>query len=349
MANFRPELSLSGVLDEDLLRRVTTTSFGDIPDDLPDEHRFIVSSIRAATQASDMQSLCVFVYSEAAMAETSKDGFTRIAHMQDGHGSLSGSIIATNHSANNGMLRRCEDSSPEEIINELEGLELGERCAVFWDPTPRVATIYPKGVSDFEHHLRVVYPSGDTHITRDEIVNALDITYEKNLKNTSGHTIRLWSGEELIRRAEDELERHIKGQLTMYFAGYQRKVIILAQTSTAAGRSDLIFVQHLATTGPNMAGVLELKVLRGPETNNIENAREGLSQGYFYRQEVGLRFAILALYDVARSPSSNVSGLLEGQCEDHIAKVLVRRYPIYNSPHSWRQAGGPGAPTATQE
>ena len=97
------------------------------------------------------------------------------------------------------------------------------------------------------------------------VCSALDLTYNENLKNPSAHTIRLWTKEGLISKAEDEIERHIKGQLTMFFLGHQRRVKILSQTNTNAGRADLIFLQNFSPVAPSMMGVLELKVLRGPE------------------------------------------------------------------------------------
>ena len=57
----------------------------------------------------------------------------------------------------------------------------------------------------------------DTDLTRDEVNSALTIAYEENLKTPSAHTARLWVKLTLVERAEDELERHIKGQLTTFF------------------------------------------------------------------------------------------------------------------------------------
>ena len=171
----------------------------------------------------------------------------------------------------------------------------------------------------------------------------MDITYNENLKNPSAHTIRLWPKLTLVERAEDELERHIKGQLTMYFIGSHRPVKILSQTSTDAGRCDLVFLQRQKIGGPRIMGVLELKVLRGPETKNKKVTKEGLSQGFYYRQALGLPFAILALFDVAVPPTENLHEVLSNQFDEHLEMVFVIRYPIYNSPKAWResQASGP--------
>jgi len=61
-----------------------------------------------------------------------------------------------------------------------------------------------------------------------------------------------------------------------------------------------------------MLGVLELKVLRGPAPEDKEATREGLSQAYFYRRDLELPFATLALFDVAEPPSNEVAPLLDG-------------------------------------
>ncbi len=87
-----------------------------------------------------------------------------------------------------------------------------------------------------------------------------------------------------------------------------------------------------------MMGVLELKVLRGPETKNKADTREGLSQGYHYRQDLDLPFAILALFDVAIPPLDDLTGILSEQLREHLQAVLVVRLPIYNAPRAWRDS-----------
>ena len=339
--NSLEELS-NDVLKRGLLRAVASENLDAIPDEFSDQDRFIVSGIRAAAGRADVPAMCAFVYSEAPSSETVQFGFVRIAHMQDGHGSIEGCIIATNQDANNGMRRPCKLRTPEEIMNELEELGFGERCTVIWDPSARVATTYPNGVSASDKNVRNVIDSSDADLSQDEVCIALDRTYNENLKNPSAHTIKLWSGNNLIHRAEDEIERHIKGQLTMFFAGHQRRIKILSQINTNAGRADLIFLQRLTARGPCMIGVLELKVLRGPEAKDKKDTEEGLSQGYYYRNDLNLPFAILALFDVAVPPSNNVAVLLDNQLPEHLESVRVSRYPIYNSPKAWRDAQGSG-------
>ena len=87
-------------------------------------------------------------------------------------------------------------------------------------------------------------------------------------------------------------------------------------------------------------GVLELKVLRGPAAKDSEATTEGLSQGYYYRKDLGLPFATLALFDVANPPSDDAAPLLTGQSALHVAEVRVKRYPMYDSPKAWRDGGG---------
>ena len=199
-------------LKRDLLQAVASEDLDVIPDEFSDQKRFILSGIRAAARRADVSAMCAFVYSEAPSPETVQFEFSRIAHMQDGHGSIGGCIIATNQDANNGMYRSCQSCTPAEIMDEIEELGFGERCAVIWDPNVRAATIYPDGVLVSDSHVRNVIASRDADISQDEVCVALDHAYNENLNNPGGHTIRLWSSQnELIHRAEDEIERHLKG------------------------------------------------------------------------------------------------------------------------------------------
>ncbi len=323
---------------EDILARVALEDLDSVPDEFDPPERFVVNSIRAAIRRPDLSSTCAFVYSEAPKADTIELDFFQIFHMQDGHGELSGYIVVTNQDANNGMCRSCSQHSLGQIMDELERMELHEQCTVIWDPTVRVATIYPSGVASSEDHIRKPVRVVDTDLSRDEVHIALKLTYEENLKNPSAHTARLWTKLTLIERAEDELERHIKGQLTAYFLDRKRPIKILNQTPTNVGRCDLLFLQRHSTGGPTIKGVLELKVLRGPETKNYEHTREGLSQGFHYHVELGLPFAILALFDVAEPPSDDLETVLTGQPDEHVQAVLVTRFPIYSSPKAWRDS-----------
>ena len=326
------------------LLAVVSENLDTVPDDLPSDIRFVVGSIRAVARRADVLSLCAFFYTDAPLPETRGFGFSLIAHMQDGHGNIDGCLIATNQDANNGMHRRSASCTPAEFIDELEEMHFGNRCAVIWDPAARVATIYPQGVSDSSCHVRHEIASSAADLSQDDVCAALDRTYNDNLKTPSAKTVRLWIKTRLIEQVEDEIERHIKGQLSMFFAGRKKRIKILSQTNTAAGRSDLMFFQRTVGGGPRAIGVLELKVLRGPVTKDKEVTREGLSQGYHYRFELELPFATLALFDVAVPPSRDVEVLLDGQEAGQIAEVRVRRYPLYHSPKAWRDVGGPTMP-----
>ena len=322
----------------ELLALVASQDLDTVPDEFDPSERFVVNSIRVATRHPNLSAMCAFVYSEAPQPDTVELGFTRIAHMQDGHGELSGHIVATNQDANNGMSRLCKHPSPNEIMEELEEISLQDRCTVIWDPERSVATIYPAGVGSPDDHVRKPVSIIDADLSRDEVNAALNSTYEENLKTPSARTAKLWVKFTLIKPAEDELERHIKGQLTMFFVGRRRPIKILSQTNTDVGRCDLLFLQRRSTGGPIMMGVLELKVLRGPETKNQTDTREGLSQGYHYHKELGLPFAILALFDVAESPSDDLASVLSDQPSEHVEAVLVLRYPLYSSPKVWRDS-----------
>ena len=335
MADASPIQSQPGPFRNDILALVASQDLDTVPDEFDPPERFVINSIRAATRRSDLSSMCAFVYSEAPRPDTIELGFSRIAHMQDGYGELSGYIVATNQDVNNGMSRLCSQASPNRIMEELEEMSLHERCTVIWDPKSSVATIYPSGVASPDDHIRKPINVVDTDLTRDEVNSALTIAYEENLKTPSAHTARLWVKLTLVDRAEDELERHIKGQLTTFFLGRQRPIKVLSQTNTDVGRCDLLFLQRRPTGAPTMMGVLELKVLRGPETKNKADTREGLSQGYHYRQDLDLPFAILALFDVAIPPSDDLTGVLSEQLREHLQAVLVVRLPIYNAPRAW--------------
>jgi len=222
------------VLKAGLLRAVAAENLDTIPDEFPDDARFALASIRAVAKRNDVLTICAFVYSEAASSETKPRGFARVAHMQDGHGSLDGCLIVTNRDANNGMQRSCATCTSAAIMDELEELGFGNPCTVIWDPKERVATIYPAGVASDNDHIRNVITASETDLDQDEVCVALDRTYKENLCNPSGRTIKMWSQGSLISRAEDEIERHIKGQLSMFFAGRRRRIKILSQTNMTA-------------------------------------------------------------------------------------------------------------------
>jgi hypothetical protein len=118
---------------------------------------------------------------------------------------------------------------------------------------------------------------------------------------------------------------------------------VLSQTNLTAGRTDLMFLQKQHVGAPSLSGIVELKVLRGPLAEDRSATTEGLSQGYYYRREVEVPFATLALYDVSSAPTNDTAPLLEGQDDDHVSVVRVRRFPIFDSPKAWRDAGGPTA------
>ena len=338
MADASANPTLPDRFRDELLALVATQDLDAIPDEVDPTERFVINSIRAATRRQDLSAMCAFVYSEAPRPDTIELGFTRIAHMQDGYGELAGYIVATNQDANNGMSRLCNQPLPDRIMEELEELSLHDRCTVIWDPDRSVATIYPFGVASPDVHVRKPVSVVDADLSRDEVKSALQITYEENLKTPSARTAKIWAKLTLVERAEDEFERHIKGQLTMFFLGRQRPIKILSQTHTDVGRCDLIFLQRRPTGGPTMMGVLELKVLRGPQANDTADTAEGLSQGYHYHRELGLPFAILALFDVSNSPTDDLTNVLASQPSEYVQAVLVVRLPIYKSPRAWRDS-----------
>lgn len=331
------------ILKEALLRRVASEDIDSIPDDLPDTSRFLVSTVRAAMRKTPACSLCVFVHSSAPTADGRPHGFVRVFHMQDGHGDIDGHIVLTNRDAINGTRRQLSKPTIDAAMDDLESMGLGSKQTLIWDGQNNVATFYPKGTTGDTEHARYVIAPSTSDVTQDEVCKVLNTAYNDNFKNPSAHTVRLWVRGKLVSKAEEEIERHLKGQLSIYFVAKSRRVKIIPQTNTDVGRTDLIFLQRPATGsphGPEMVGVLELKVLRGPASQDWSVTTEGLSQGFYYRDDLELRFATLALYDVGSAPSHDVAPLLKDQDPEHVAVVRTRRFPMYKSPKAWRDAGG---------
>lgn len=336
--------TLSGTaLKATLLQAVVAEDLDQIPPDFENQARFVICAVRAVARRPDGAGLTVFVYSDAPMSEGKPHGFSRIMHMQDGHGVVAGMTILTSRDANNGASRANGTGTLESLIDELEVLSLDGRTTVIWDVAARTATVYPDGTINDQVHIRFLVPQSDEELTQDDVCEALNTAYNDNLKNPSGHTAKLWNKGKLISTAEDEIERHLKGQIALFFAGRARPIRVLSQTNTSAGRTDLILIQKGPVGGPRLGGVVELKVLRGPLASDRDVTTEGLSQGFTYREELEMPFSTLALYDVAESPSDDATPLLSGQHPLHVAAVRVRRFPIFNSPKAWRDAGAPKA------
>ncbi|MEQ1726244.1 MAG: hypothetical protein ABL882_09995 [Sphingopyxis sp.] len=331
------QLSVSASKEE-LLRAVAAEDIDQIPLEFGDHARFLVCAVRAVAKRADQCDICVFVHSDAPRADAESHGFSRISHMQDGNGELADRIVLTNRDAYNGFAYQVANGTIDTLIDEIERLSFGTKMAVIWDGQARVATFYPEGVASETVHNRLSVPVDDGDLSQDEVCAALNLIYQDNLSNPSGRTLKLWSDGKLIRAAEDEIERQIKGQMYTYFAGQSRPIKVLSQTHTTAGRCDLVLAQKQQNGKLQLSGVIELKVLRGPQAKDIESTKEGLSQGYHYRMELGLPFATLALFDVSASPNNDDSILTKDQHADHVAEVRVRRFPIYNSPQAWRNA-----------
>lgn len=323
---------------EELLRAVAAEDIDQIPPEFDDQARFLVCAVRAVAKRLGQCDICAFINSDAPRADGEQSGFSRISHMQDGNGELASRIVLTGRDANNGYQRQTGTSTIDGLMDEIEQFSFGNRLAVIWDGNARVATLYPDGIANPSLHIRFMIPSDGGDLSQDEVCAALDVIYNDNLKNPSGRTAKLWIKGKLTSTAEDEIERHIKGQMSLYFAGQTRPIKVLSQTHTTAGRCDLVLAQKQQNGKLQLAGVLELKVLRGPERNDIASTTEGLSQGYHYRKELGLPFATLALFDVSTSPSNDHQPLVASQNADHVTEVRVRRFPIYDSPQAWRIA-----------
>ncbi|MDQ0466737.1 hypothetical protein QO010_004533 [Caulobacter ginsengisoli] len=343
MAETLAEQLNGSALKEMLLQAVAAEDLDHIPLDFDDQARFILSAVRAVAHREEACDLCALIYSDAPLADGAQGGFARIVHMQDGHGSMSGKMVLTGRDANNGSCHPLSDKTILAAIEQIEAAGFGSRATILWDGVARSATVYPEGVSGDAIHQRFLVPVSDDDLTQDDLCEVLNIAYDDNLKNPSGGTVNLWTKGKLVSKAEDEIEKVLKGQIGMYFLGKSRPVKVLRQTNTAAGRTDLILTQKPPSGGLRLVGVLELKVLRGPETADHAATEEGLSQGHFYREDIHVPFATLALYDVGNPPSGDTAPLLIGQNPDHLATVRVRRFPIYNSPSAWRKAGGPKA------
>jgi len=258
--------------------------------------------------------------------------------MQDGHGDLDGSAVLTSRDANNGALRALENPTILRLMDLLEECGLRDRLTVFWDGGARSATVYPNGIADDLEYIRFVVPIANDDVTQDDVCEFLNLAYNDNLKNPSGHTIKLWRDSKLIVQAEDEIERHLRGQMAIHFAGRPKRVKVLHQMSTTAGRTDLVLVQIPPGKKPELLGVIELKVLRGPAGDDLKVVIKGLSQAFEYRDDIKMPFATLALYDVTANPTADMSAIEPSLDANQKNLVRIRRFPIFNSPEAWRQS-----------
>lgn len=333
------EIDLDGsTLDASLLKSVVLKEIDQIPSDFDDQRRFLLAATRAAATRPYDKGFCIFIYSECAANEAGEQGFQRIAHIQDGYGELISNFVLTNRDANNGMRREFSATDPAEIFTELESTGFGGHCTVVWDASCRTASFYPNGVEDDSEMERFIVPA-DKELSQDEVCAVLDEAYRDNLNNPSGGTIKLWKKNSLIPRAEEVIESHLRGQISMFFRAQKRPIIVQAQVPTQAGRTDLMFLQRtLKGDGPTVQGVLELKVLRGPVSKDKKDTADGLKQGFEYRSAWECPFATLALFDVTQPPSDDLTLVLKGQPKKYLNEVRVRRFALYGSPAAWRNA-----------
>ncbi|WP_133244879.1 hypothetical protein [Caulobacter radicis] len=328
----------SGQLRADIMKLVIANDVDSIPEDLPDDRRFFVSSVKAAAHAGRAAALTVFVYSEMPRDEAGA-GSSRMVHMQDGHGNIASRVVFTGRDSNNGWAAQSPIVDLATTFDEIEAGGFGDRCIVVWDGQGRRATCYPAGVIQENASWTVSVPLFSGDVTQDEICGALNEIYNEHMKTPSSHTVKVWLGGKLNQGLEDEIERHLKGGIQAYFSGRSRRVKILAQTNTSAGRTDLVILQRASLgAGPTIAGVLELKVLRGGKADE-EVTLEGLQQGHAYRAELELPFCTLALYDVGTNLTHDASNVLAAAPAHLKEAVRVRRFPLYRDPASWRKAG----------
>lgn len=321
-----------------ILEAVAVEDIDQIPPDFDDAARFVICAVRAIARRPVAAGLCCFVYSEAPLPDGKPHGFSRVAHMQDGHGDLDGSAVLTSRDANNGALRALENPTILRLMDLLEECGLRDRLTVFWDGGARSATVYPNGIADDLEYIRFVVPIANDDVTQDDVCEFLNLAYNDNLKNPSGHTIKLWRDSKLIVQAEDEIERHLRGQMAIHFAGRPKRVKVLHQMSTTAGRTDLVLVQIPPGKKPELLGVIELKVLRGPAGDDLKVVIKGLSQAFEYRDDIKMPFATLALYDVTANPTADMSAIEPSLDANQKNLVRIRRFPIFNSPEAWRQS-----------
>ena len=325
-------------LHDTVLRTVATQDLDSIPPDFDDQSRFVISSIRAVARHSITVNLCGFLYSEAPLPEGKPLGFEGVFHIQQGHGEIESTLVLTSRDANNGSKLSTSSPNMGAVMTDIQSLGLDSKMAVIWDGPNRTATVYPNGIADQLNYYTIQIPAESGGVTQDEICKVLDAAHE-GLKNPSGKTAHLFRSGKLVKDAEEEIERHLKGFLTAWFVGQSRPINFLTQVPITAGRTDIVVYQRpVKGEGPQLLGVIELKVLRGPLAADIGTVTEGLSQAYEYRKDMEVPFATLALYDVNTTPSNDPSDLTVHQDAAHLAIVRVRRFPIYNSPQAWRMS-----------
>ena len=134
----------------------------------------------------------------------------------------------TNRDAHNGARRALTSDTIDAAMDDLDTLGFADRWTVVWDGKHNAATFYPEGTVDDAVHARYVIPASTGTLAENEVCEALNTAYNDNLKNPSAHTTKLWVGGKLVTSAEDEIERHLKGQLNLFFAGRSRNIKILA-------------------------------------------------------------------------------------------------------------------------
>jgi hypothetical protein len=332
---------LQNGLKESILKLVAANDIDAVPDDLPDASRFFATSVRAAANPGRPPHLCLFVHSDNARVDAGQ-GAVRVAHLADGHDDLTSKIVFAGRDVNNGWAIPLPANSFSAAFDTLSSLGFSARATVVWDGPVRKATFYPNGTDD-DPAISLSVPLSSTDVSQDEVCGVLNELYNEGMNTPSAHTVKVWVSGKVNQKLEDEIERYLKATIQAHFSGKSMRIKLLAQTTTSAGRTDLIILQRsIAGGGPVMAGVIELKILRGSLDGSV--TLEGLQQGHGYRADLGLPFATLALYDVGKKKTHQTVELLKGVESKLTDAVRVRRFPLYETPAAWRKAGAYVAP-----
>lgn len=225
-------------------------------------------------------------------------------------------------------------------------LGLADIPAVVFYPTPDLPQLlfYPEGLAA-DNGTVVLLDA--TNVTLTDVLETVNIAYEKALKTPSGHTGRkIWGNQskfEPAKRPEAAIQSYLHFGLQMAYPSCD----IRQEESSIEGRLDIEIVEYLpGTDGASVPkAILELKVLPAVtgsgnpvQPSDIEErVREGVRQAYAYRKKRQARESALCCFDMRKTPSGET-------CFAHVRnlanqlEVQLRVWFLFNEAKESRKA-----------